>query len=161
MKELGLSGTNLCQESVTYLVNNLTQNILKLDLSDQKCISEEDVIILVKRCNKLTALNLGCFELTNNSLKNIVDYLKSTLEELQVSRAKIDVESPVALKCLTRLRILNRCVFNSEEIRELKKHIPTLENVNTTGALNIAYSGQYTKYRNVVDTENSLNRSLS
>ena len=93
---------------------------------------------LVSRCNKLIALNLGFFELTNNSIKKIIEYLKSSLEELQVSRAKIDFECPEALKSLTRLRIFNCCVLNSEEIRGLKKHIPSLECVNSTGALNIA-----------------------
>ena len=111
---------------------------------------------LVSRCNKLIALNLGFFELTNNSIKKIIEYLKSSLEELQVSRAKIDFECPEALKSLTRLRIFNCCVLNSEEIRGLKNHIPSLECVNSTGALNIAYSGQYTKYRKVAVTGSNL-----
>ena len=156
MKEFGLSGTNLCEDSINYLVNNLTKNILKLDISDQKFIREEDVIMLVSRCNKLIALNLGFFELTNNSIKKIIEYLKSSLEELQVSRAKIDFECPAALKSLTRLRIFNCCVLNLEEIRGLKTHIPSLECVNSTGALNIAYSGQYTKYRKVTPTSSNL-----
>ena len=46
LKELGLDGTDLCENSVKYLVENLTANILKLDLSDQRFVNDEYVNIL-------------------------------------------------------------------------------------------------------------------
>ena len=50
------------------LVDNLTPTILKVDLSDNEDVCDEHVKKLVKRCNKITYLNLRWTSITVDSV---------------------------------------------------------------------------------------------
>ena len=63
-------------------VNNLTHNILKVDLSYNRNLEESHVMALVKRCSKITELELSGTSITNNSVDSIVKHLESSLEKL-------------------------------------------------------------------------------
>ena len=65
LEELDLNNTHLSEESVDYLAKNLTPLILKLCLYQVGGIKDEHVNVLVRRCNKLTELNLCQSRITN------------------------------------------------------------------------------------------------
>merc|ERR1712238_308894 len=89
LKELNLYGTNLTGLQLEYLANNLTKEIAKLCLQSEENLSDENVKSLVGRCKKLTALDLGETKITDESLNSIIENLKPTLEELDISYTKI------------------------------------------------------------------------
>ena len=103
----------------TAMANNLTPNILKVDLSDNKKLKDEHVKILVKRCNKITELNLRyCTSITNNSVESIATHLNSSLEKLDVSYTKIDSTSLLQLRSVGTLKVL--CCLKETKIKEIK-----------------------------------------
>ena len=89
LTELNLGSVNLFENSLHYLVNNLTPKISKLSLrgcGNSQIITDEHVKTLVTRCNKLTELNLSsCYKLTDMTLTNIFEHLKDTLEILDLN----------------------------------------------------------------------------
>ena len=81
--------------------------------------------ILIKRCNKITELDLRyCTSITNDSVDNIATYLKS-LEKLYVSYTKIDSTALLQLRSVGTLKVL--CCLKAtkfKEIKNLKKNLP-------------------------------------
>ena len=121
----------------TAMANNLTPNILKLNLSGNEKLKDEHLNILVKRCTKITELKLSyCESITNNSLESIATHLNSSLEKLDVSHTKIDSTALIKLRSVETLKIL--CCFWRypyhkelqgifwEETKNLKKNLPQI-----------------------------------
>ena len=111
LKELDVSRTSLSLENaqeIDILVENLTPKIVKFRLGQiSRDITDEHVEKLVKRCNNLTVLDLsGSTGLTNNSLRSIIRYLNSTLEELGVADTQIEVDDLFESRALPRLKRL-------------------------------------------------------
>ena len=77
--ELNLGQTKLCSESIKYLCRNLTPNVEKLSLEKLK-VQDEDIEILMKRCQKLKELDLtSCSSITNITVTKIIQSLSKTL----------------------------------------------------------------------------------
>ena len=131
----------LRDQHICALVNNLTPNILKLNLGNQEYVTDEHVNTLVLRCNKITELGLGATSITNDSIEIIVKHLKS-LEKLDLNFTNIDISSILQLKSIPTLKIL-RCFYGSfndrikynvpkcyiatlEEIKNLKLQLPLI-----------------------------------
>ena len=131
----------LRDQHVCALVNNLTPNILKLNLGNQEYVTDEHVNTLVLRCNKITELGLSATSITNDSIEIIVKHLKS-LEKLDLNFTNIDISSILQLKSIPTLKIL-RCFHGSfndrikynvpkcyiatlEEIKNLKLQLPLI-----------------------------------
>jgi hypothetical protein len=98
----------LLDQHVCALVDNLTPNILKLNLCSQKSVTDEHVNTLVSRCNKITELDLSFTEITNDSVDSIIEHLNS-LEKLSVvgyPNTKIDFSTLLQLKSIPTLKIL-------------------------------------------------------
>ena len=76
---------------VEYLANNLTKKIAKLCLQSEENLTDEHVKSLVFRCRSLTALDLGDTKITDDSLNSIIENLKPTLEEIDVSYTTIGI----------------------------------------------------------------------
>jgi len=89
LEEVNLYGTNLTGLQINYLANNLTKKIAKLCLQSEENLTDEHVKSLVFRCKKLTTLDLGDTKITDDSLNSIIENLKPTLEELDVSYTNI------------------------------------------------------------------------
>ena len=112
---------------VCALVNNLTPNILKLNLGSQQCVMDEHVKTLVLRCNKITELNLSATSITNDSIEVIVKHLNS-LEKLDLYFTWIDrvgdISPVLQLKSIQTLKSL-RCFYGkTEKIKNLKLQLP-------------------------------------
>ena len=87
LKEVNFGNTYLSEESLDYLCNNLSENVVKLGLCNQEKLIDKHVTALVNRCNKLTSLDLeNCCSISNISMTNIIESLKSSLEELVIRR---------------------------------------------------------------------------
>ena len=128
---------------VCALVNNLTPNILKLSLGNQKDVEDEHVNTLVQRCNKITELDLSGTSITNDSIESIVKHLTS-LEKLDVDFTNIDVPSILQLKSIPTLKILH-CLFsswNTQKINNLKLQLPHISINNNEKNLHIAWSSK-------------------
>ena len=78
----------LRKESIDYVVNNLTDNILKLNLNGIK-IEDDQLKVLVTRCNKITELNLNGSNVSNESVEHLLTYLHSTLGTIHILRQQI------------------------------------------------------------------------
>ena len=85
LSEVNFSSTRLSEDTLNYLVNNLTTNIQKLSLRNLQSLRDQHIGALVVRCSKIKVLDLRHTEVGNNSLTSIMNQLKDTLEEVDVS----------------------------------------------------------------------------
>ena len=123
----------LLDRHVCALIDNLTPNVLKLNLCSQKCVTDEHVNTLVRRCKKITELDLSFTEITNDSVDSIIEHLNS-LEKLSVvtyPNTKIDFSTLLQLKSIPTLKILRWGCFGRrqseediEKIKNLKLQLP-------------------------------------
>ena len=74
LKEVNSRDTDLSEESLDYVCNNLSETIEKLGLSGQGNLRDKHISALTKRCKKLKSLDLSHFvdEIGNLSLTNII-----------------------------------------------------------------------------------------
>jgi hypothetical protein len=85
---------------------------------------------LVKRCKKITHLNLrstsmmDC-KITNVSLQSIIQHLNTSLEELYVKGTKIDFDALLQLKSVATLKLLV-CDLDDENMTNLKLQLPQI-----------------------------------
>ena len=85
LSEVNFGSTRLSEDTLNYLVNNLTTNIQKLSLRNLQSLRDQHIGTLVLRCSKIKVLDLRHTEVGNNSLKSIMNQLKNTMEEVDVS----------------------------------------------------------------------------
>ena len=112
------------ESTIQAIVDNLTPTILKVSFAHQNNLEDEHVEKLVKRCNKITHLNLdGNFRITNDSVQSITKHLNTSLEELNVKGIKIDFAVLLQLKSVATLKIL-ACSLDAENIKNLKLQLP-------------------------------------
>ena len=154
LKEIDLAHVNetngLQSDDLEFLVENISPNVEKLNLSSSQ-ITDEDVETLLLRCNKITALSLEATWITDDSLTNICQHLNLTLEELSLGPGDIDAfnlephqreeriqyrlanppdisfDAFLKLKSMPRLKILNLYhKHGDEEFEDLRQHLPHL-----------------------------------
>ena len=130
LKELNVRKTDLSEDAIDFLVNNLTPKIEKLDLFCMAKANDEQIKTLVERCSKITSLHLRSSTFTDNSITSIIQNLQS-LEQLDISGCKkLSYNKLLELKALPKLRLLN-CLgagdggFSLMETH-LKKQMPNL-----------------------------------
>ena len=111
--EKGLLDTHL-----SALFDNLTPNILKLSLCAQDCVDDRHVNTLVRRCNKITELDLSFTAITNDSVKSIIENLRS-LEKLDLGCTNVDFSTLLQLKSIPSLKMLH-CFGHEEHTENLK-----------------------------------------
>ena len=125
-------GTNrgLSYDDLKFLIKNISPNIEKLNLSSSYFTNEE-VNILLSRCNKIKALSLDARFINNGSLTNIRQHLSFTLEELSLGSRfeRLSFNGFLELKFMPRLKILNlyNGKENAKEIQNLREHLPHLK----------------------------------
>ena len=117
---------------VCALVENLTPNILKLNLVIKE-FKDEHVNTLVRRCRKITELNLSETSITDDSVESIAEHLNS-LEKLDVSFTNIN--TLLQLKSIPTLKILHFFGYHRKEdvekIKNLKLQLPHIS-INEDG----------------------------
>ena len=131
LKEVDFSGCRLSKNCMDLLVNNLSPNVEKLGLGafgiDAK---DKHIVALVSRCNKITSLNLAFRAMLSDvSLTSIMENLKFTLEELDISRMNITYPKLLEMGSMPKLKALNY-YMQQEEYNEIKKTLPQLTRNN-------------------------------
>merc|ERR1719195_1120756 len=76
---------SLCQNSIDFMCENLTTTIEKLDISGQKFFGDEQLLTLLKRCNKLTEFSFGFTLVSDTSVDTIITTLSQTLIKIYPS----------------------------------------------------------------------------
>ena len=109
------------------LVDNLTPNILKLNLGSHHCVEDHHVYSLVRRCKNITELDLSGTSITNDSIESIVKHL-TCLEKLDVGYTYIDVPTLLQLKSIPTLRILHFFHWKkiAKDMKNLKLQLPNI-----------------------------------
>ena len=126
--------TDLDEDSVKCLANNLTPKIVKLDLSFQSCLHDVNLGTLVRRCNKINNLIVKNTLITNYCLNEIIENLNNILEELDVSATLVNDTGLFQLKNMPKLRsLMHNSIYlalTDEEIENLTKQlqIPSINN---------------------------------
>ena len=113
------------QGNLVFLANTISQNVEKLNLGGL-CIIDDHVEILLRRCNKIKAMNLEATLITDYSLMDIRKYLNQTLEELSLAYIyRFSFNGFLELKSMPRLKILDLS-YEKEQIEKLRLHLPNL-----------------------------------
>ena len=121
------------REDFAALAYNLTPKIMKVDLSSNENLTDGHVKTLVKRCNKITELNLSFTSITKDSVDSIVTHL-SSLEKLDVSYTELDSTELLQLRSVGTLKVLH-CLkekgwgsrpMKGEQEKYLRKNLPQL-----------------------------------
>ena len=114
------------EDNLAFPANKVSQNVEKLDLGGL-CVLDDHVEILLRRCNKIKAMNLEATLITDYSLMNIRKYLNQTLEELSLAYNIncFSFNGFLGLKSMPRLKILELS-YEEEQIEKLRLHLPNL-----------------------------------
>ena len=142
LKEVDLNCINgnigIPQDNLEFLIRNISPNVEKLNLINHD-IWDDHVKTLLSRCNKIQALKLEAYFMTDDSMPYIIQYLNLTLEELSlvddgvcdnVDRTQcISFSGLLKLKSMPKLKILNLLnkQGNCEEIQNLREHLPHIK----------------------------------
>ena len=102
----GKHDEELSEESINYLANNLTEKVVKLNLGNQIFVRDEHVMKLIRRCKKLTELNLNGTSITPNSLTCIIENLKHSLVNLGLCNTNLSFDELFVLNAMPKLQVL-------------------------------------------------------
>ena len=104
----GKNSVSFIEDTIDYLVNNLTENVRQLKLNIQPNLNDEHVKTLVSRCKRIAALDLSHCNITDVSIDHILNYLSPTLEKLNVNGChKISDKKIMKLKSMPKLKVLH------------------------------------------------------
>ena len=142
LKEVDLNYINgsegLSAIDIELLANNINPNVEKLNLRHHD-VEDDQVKILLSRCNKIKALSLEASRMTDSSLTYIRQYLNLTLEELSLVDDAGANASPgpgaafgygitftgfLELKSMPKLKILNLYNEKDDCAMNLRQHLP-------------------------------------
>ena len=104
LKEISIIDEAVENDSIRYLVNNISPNVEKLRL--KLLIKDKQIKKLVKRCNKLTELILESQHITNKTVTNIIEHLPA-LKKLNLINSEIDCATFLKFKRMPNLHVLN------------------------------------------------------
>jgi len=120
LEELSFFKTRLSEDSMEYLVKNVTPKVLKLSFHTNVIVIDKYILTLVSRCTNLTELSLSGSGFTNNTVNYIIENLQSTLEKLSLIRTSVSVTKLFELKAMKKLTLLS-IVPQKIHIRTIQK----------------------------------------
>ena len=83
MKVITFGNSDLTNETLDWIIDNMPANIEKISLCSTK-VDNEQVRRLVKRCNKINELDLYDTHVSEGIVKHIIEHLQSSLEFLDL-----------------------------------------------------------------------------
>lgn len=127
--DLSLYDTEISEEAINYLANNLTPKIRKLNLAcfGANHIRDEHITTLVSRCNNIVDLDISYSLTDNDSITSIIEHLKPSLRKLNVNHTFVDCSKLSELKVMPRLKILNCEHLQYREILSLRQQLPHVQ----------------------------------
>ena len=100
LKEVSFEGIEqLCPHSISFICNNLSKSIEKINLRNQK-VYDNHLNNLVSRCKNIVELDLRQTLITEISLDPIIENLSESLESLVWNGNPVDMMKLEQLKCL-------------------------------------------------------------
>ena len=129
--EINLSNTYGTQDTIHigYLMQNISPKLEKMNLSQvqgiRSNIQDDHIEKLVKRCMKITHLNLSYTGVTNRSLDSIIGNLPELID-LEIQHTAIDLKKISQLKSLKKLKFLNGCQSIGTFFNYLDQFLPIL-----------------------------------
>jgi len=156
-KGLGcFSNSILLDQHVCALVENLTPNILKLNLASQE-VTDEHVHTLVSRCNKITELDLSFTGIANDSVESIKKHL-NCIEKLDVYYTRlIDFSSLLQLKSIPTLKSLR---FGCSTLRRSKEDAEAIQETIKNMKLQLPHISINEGYTNIAYPSKCVNGSV-
>ena len=120
---------NSFKSHIQALVDNLTPTILKVNLSHQNNLNDEHVKKLVKRCNKITHLDLSFSTLiTNDSVRSIIKHLNTSLKKLDMSGINVDFAALLQFRSISTLKtLISYGRLDDEEMKNLQQQLPHIK----------------------------------
>jgi Leucine-rich repeat (LRR) protein len=136
LEQLNFFQTRLSEESIDYLVKNITTKLSKLYLFTN-LVQDKHIEVLVGRCINLTELNIIRTGITTDSLNYIIEKLQSTLVKLglpgRFSRPE-HFTKLVELKAMKKLTVLDLSpvsISDRDYINDsLRRQVPNAKIVN-------------------------------
>ena len=109
-----------------FICGNLTRKIEKLDISDQPKFDDDQLKMLLKRCNKLTELSIAFTDVTDESVKLIPEALANSLQKINIFMTDIDFSTFKMIYAMPDITIYgngNRNLSDAEmeELKKIKK----------------------------------------
>ena len=132
LEELTFCQTRLSEESIEYLVRNITPKVSKICLCTNLSVKDEHIYRLVRRCTNLTELNLFRTGITDLSLVYIIEKQQSTLEKLGLIGTRIDLAMLFELRAMKKLKVLDfnpEIPGNEDEFEELESFMRENPNI--------------------------------
>ena len=138
LEELSFYKTFLSEDSIDYLVKNITPKVSKLSLCTEVCrvfdakVMDKKIEILLNRCNNLTELSLTGSGFTNDSVNFIIKNLYSTLLKLCLIETSVDLMKLCELKAMEKLTALDfysmaPVKVNTAELESFRRSNPHIQ----------------------------------
>ena len=122
LKEVSFEGIEqLCPHSISFICNNLSTAIEKINLKNQK-VDDNHLKNLVSRCKNIIELDLRQTLITEISLDPIIENLSESLESLVWNGNPVDMMKLAQLKCLKYFH-----GFKKKSIQRKRKGSPSNE----------------------------------
>ena len=127
LKELTIGG-EISGQALAYLGNNLPLRIEKFDLSNN-IVNDKFINAIVTKYKNLKALDLSNMaDVTDDHLTAIIEHLKNSLEELDLSYTTggFTLEKLLELKSMPKLKVFQCYHLKEDEIKTLENDLPNL-----------------------------------
>ena len=126
LTELSITYTNLSQESIDFICENLTPKIEKFDISWNDSFDDKQLKKLLNRCNKLTELDFSGTQVSNKSVSIIVETLSPTLTKLETSYGLINLSDLLKLAAMPKIQVLGYDLLSEEDQKKFEEIMPHL-----------------------------------
>ena len=113
---------SLCQNSINFICENLTTTIEKLDISRQRFFGDEQLLTLLKRCNKLTEFSFGFTSVSDTSVDTIITTLSQTLIKINPSHL-ISFPKLLQIAKMPKLKVLSNTAVITSYLKDEKLEI--------------------------------------
>ena len=104
------------------MCENLTTTIEKLDISRQKFFGDEQLLTLLKRCNKLTEFSFGFTLVSDTSVDTIITTLSQTLIKINPSHL-ISFPKLLQIAKMPKLKVLSNTSVIKSYLKDEKLEI--------------------------------------
>ena len=124
LTELSIHYTNLSQESIDFICENLTPTIEKFDIRWDDDFGDKQLKKLLNRCNKLTELNFTGTQVSNKSVSTIIEKVSPTLTNLEASC--FNLSDLLRLATMPKIQVLKNEPLSEEDQNKFEEIMPHL-----------------------------------
>ena len=123
LTEVNFDNTDLTESALNFICRNISPSILKLSLQELK-VSDENISILVKRCQNITELALIGTNISDMGVTAIQENLSQTLVSIGLPNEISEIRASNFIKSMPNLKKL--WYWNNYPISSLESQCPNL-----------------------------------